>query len=159
MLALAGVLGLLCFATPCRAGCSGLCICSHSTTGVNFGPYSMLTREATDATGAVTVTCLLSVSLAGSFTVELSPGVSGSYATRTMTNGGAALGYNLYTSESRASIWGDGTSGSGSVTRPIKYVVGVFSTVDTLPIYGRIPAGQNVPAGSYTDTVVVTIIY
>ena len=32
-------------------------------------------------------------------------------------------------------------------------------TETSLTVYGRIPAGQNVPAGSYSDTVVATVTF
>ena len=66
------------------------------------------------------------------------------------------LGYNVFTSPSMAVVWGDGTGGTSTVAmgpvpgrRPLRPVT----------IYGRIPAGQNVSAGTYSDTLVVTITW
>ena len=65
------------------------------------------------------------------------------------------LQYNLYKDAAYAQIWGNGTGGtvtlvntnSGSGVGP------------THTIYGRIPAGQDLPVGVYTDTIVITITF
>jgi spore coat protein U-like protein len=59
------------------------------------------------------------------------------------------LSYNLYSNSTRSNVWGNtlatslGTTGTGSV-------VGLI-------VYGSVPAAQNKPAGSYSDTVQATI--
>jgi spore coat protein U-like protein len=72
-----------------------------------------------------------------------------------MRNGSNYLQYNLYKDAAYAQVWGDGTGGtvtlantnSGSGTGP------------THTIYGRIPAGQDLPVGTYTDSIVITITF
>ena len=49
----------------------------------------------------------------------------------------------------RTVVWGDGTDGSSLFAAP-------EGNVQAL-VYARIPAGQDVAAGAYTDTLVVTI--
>ncbi len=63
-----------------------------------------------------------------------------------------ALNYNLYLDAARTSIWGDGTGGTALFTVAIPSGKAVNVT-----IFGRIPAGQDVAAGSYSDSIVVTI--
>ncbi|WBY09758.1 spore coat protein U domain-containing protein [Sphingomonas sp. 7/4-4] len=46
--------------------------------------------------------------------------------------------------------------GSFRVTRNF---TALLSVDQTITVYGRIRAGQNVPAGSYSDTIIVTVTY
>jgi spore coat protein U-like protein len=82
-----------------------------------------------------------------SFTVSLSSG-NGTIADRRMIGGAAQLSYNLYKDSSRVVIWGDGAGGVSSIG----------TNVD-LPVYGRIPASQNVPANVYLDAITVTVTF
>ena len=58
--------------------------------------------------------------------------------------------YELYKDGAHLNVWSTGT---GAQTVP------AFSTdaPQTLTVYGRITSGQDVPAGSYADTVVATV--
>ena len=60
------------------------------------------------------------------------------------------MNYNLYTDATRTAVWGDGVGASN---------VSATGTSVDLPIYGRIPARQTVPAKGYTDAITVTIDY
>lgn len=61
------------------------------------------------------------------------------------------LTYDLFTDPARTSIWGDGTD--GTVTSG-----GDGDTTSAHhTIYGRIPAGQNVRIGTYSDLITVTL--
>ncbi|MBL0914545.1 MAG: spore coat protein U domain-containing protein [Sphingopyxis sp.] len=149
---------LLAVPAPAEAACSPLsfCSCTVSATGVSFGSYNMLTATPNDAAGSVRVICTLLLDLAGSFTVDLSTGASNSYGARTMRSGANSLTYNLYTTAGRTQVWGNGTGGSTRVTQSFS---GLLLVDRTIPIYGRIPAGQNARAGSYSDTIIVTVTY
>jgi spore coat protein U-like protein len=134
--------------------------CTVSATGVAFGSYNPLNSVGDSAVGSWTVTCNAigsgSATVAG--TLTLSTGSSGSYATRTMKSGSNALKYNIYLTPSYAQIIGDGSAGtyapsdSGTVTAGQVYQV-------TGNMYGLMPPLQDVPAGSYTDAIVVTVTY
>lgn len=140
--------GLLLAAAAARAVPS----CSFGiVTGVSFGAYDALDTSPLDQTGSVTFQC---TDLgAGTVTVDLSAGNSGSYAAREMRKGTDSLQYNLYLDASRTQIWGDATAGT--------FHFGPFAPADgvdeTLTIFGRIPAQQASPVGAYTDTVIATI--
>lgn len=120
-------------------------VCSVSSPGVAFGSYSTLNSAALEGVGDTSVSCDVSTS----FTVKLGAG-SGSIEQRVMTAGASQLNYNLYTDSARTAVWGDGFTGS---------TVSATGDVVTLPVYGRIPARQNVVAGSYGDTVTITVSY
>jgi spore coat protein U-like protein len=123
--------------------------CTVSTTSVNFGGYNVFTVSATDSTGTITIDCNGS---AHDIVVTLSKGASSSYNPRTMLKGSEALSYNLYRDAARTSIWGDGTGGTSTYTNP-NPPNGPFNVT----IYGSVPAGQDVSAGVYSDTVSAVI--
>ncbi len=143
---------------PAFAACNtlSLCSCTASASGIALGSYDPFSPTPVTSSGTVTVECTLSIALAGSYDIALSTGSSGSFAPRTMMNGGSALNYNLYTSPALTQVWGDGTAGSAQVTRSFTALLFVSQTTN---IYAEIPAGQNVAAGSYADTITVTVTY
>ncbi|WP_242123833.1 spore coat U domain-containing protein [Sphingobium sp. Sx8-8] len=133
-----------------------LCSCSASTTGVSFGGYDPGASSPKDGSGTVSLSCTGLVSLAGTIDMAMSPGNSGNALARKMTQGAASLNYNLYTNSSRTTIWGTGSAGTSIVSATL---TGLLSFSQTVPVYGRIPAGQWVQAGPYADSVIVTITY
>ena len=56
-------------------------------------------------------------------------------------------------------IRGDGTGGSQTGGATLSLTPGNPTQTSTSTIYGRIPASQDVAAGAYADTIVVTITY
>ena len=124
--------------------------CTISVTSVNFGSYNVFGGSATDSTGTITVNCN---NTAHNISVTLSKGASSTYNPRTMLRGAEALSYNLFRDAARSSIWGDGTASTSTYTdnNPPN------ATNITLTVYGRVPAGQDVSAGSYSDTVAAVI--
>jgi spore coat protein U-like protein len=134
--------------------------CTVSAAGVAFGIYNPLNPAGDSAVGSWTVTCNAigsgSATVAG--TLTLSTGSSGSYAARTMKSGTHALQYNLYATPSHTQVIGDGSAGtfalsdSGTVTAGQVYQI-------TGSMYGFMPPSQDIPAGSYTDSIVVTVTY
>lgn len=132
--------------------------CGVSATAVGFGSYDTLSPLHDDATGTITVTCSNTLSLLVSYDILLSNGSASSYSPRRMASGSHQLDYNLYTNLTRSTIWGDGTGGSSKLSDG--YLLGVLVPVTrNYTIYGRIPARQNVAAGSYVDTITVTVNY
>ena len=110
-----------------------------------------------DAPGTVTFSCNVLVGLFLSWTVTLTTGNGGSYSPRLLSNGVSTLSYNLYTSAAHSSIWGDGTGVTSAVSDQVLLLVG--ANTFNYPVYGRIPARQDAAAGSYTDTIMVTVNY
>lgn len=127
--------------------------CTISTTGVAFGTYNVFNAGVVSSTGSVSYTCGLLEALFGNITIALSTGQSGTYASRQMRKGTEPLLYNLYLNAAATSIWGNGTGGTQTYarTRP------PFNTAVVVTVYGRLPAGQDVSAGTYTDTISATI--
>lgn len=146
-LAAIGQIALLAHAAPAAA-------CTVSVTSVAFGNYNTLSPANTDSAGMLTAICHPSDQ---SLVVAISGGSSGSPLSRTMRNGAASLNYNLYSDAARTAVWGDGTSGA-TVTVTNGSVSSGQRTFNR-PIYGRIPAQQAVGAGTYTDSLVVTVTF
>jgi spore coat protein U-like protein len=124
--------------------------CTISATSVNFGSYNVFNGSDTDSTGTVTYRCNGS---AHNITIGLTQGASASFNQRQMQKGAEALTYNLFLDAARSTIWGDGTSGTSvySIGNPPN------NTNVNLTVYGRVTAGQDVSAGTFSDTVTAVI--
>ena len=120
--------------------------CTLGVQSVIFGSYDTLSAQNTDSAGSVSVTCDSS----DSFTIALSSG-HGTMLSRQMQSGAYSMTYNLYSDSLRSIIWGDGTSGT--------MLISTSGTGATYAVYGRIPAAQNLPAGSYNDSITVTLTF
>jgi spore coat protein U-like protein len=123
------------------AGAAG---CSMGIVNVVFGVYNTLSASSLDGAGSVSVTC----DVTSSFQIALNKG-QGSFAARQLQSGANVLYYNLYTDALRSLIWGDGTVGTALVSGS--------GTAATYTVYGRVPGGQNLPVGSYSDSITVTL--
>lgn len=135
--------------------------CTVSATPIAFGTYNPLTATATVSTGTVTATCNYvsggsqNVSIVSSY----SAGSSGTFSTRRMLSGANFLTYNLYFDAAYSQIRGDGTGGSQTGGASFTLSSSNRSDSTTSTIYGRAPALQDVAAGTYSDTITVTITY
>lgn len=131
--------------------------CTVSSSAVAFGSYDPIVANAStalDGTGGVIVTC----TNGSSATITLGQGSNAAGGStdaaplRQMSDGGSnVLSYSLSSDAAHTTTWGNtgGTgvshTGTGSAT--------------TLTVYGEISGGQNVPAGSYSDTIVATVSF
>lgn len=122
--------------------------CHVEATPVNFGNYSPISTGPRDSTGRVSVTCNKSLTVVIGLSAGLHAG--GSYSNRALSNGRFLLSYQFFTNAARSIVWGDGTGGTGVVQ---------LKAPGSMTVYGMIPVGQAVGAGSYTDTVLVTVIF
>ncbi|MBO9654913.1 MAG: spore coat U domain-containing protein [Agrobacterium tumefaciens] len=121
--------------------------CIISAQNIDFGSHGVL-NTAVDANGAINLTCTNGLN----YSVALNGGLSNSPpAARQMVQGASSIIYGLYRDIGRTNVWGSATgqiaTGTGN------------GSLQTLAVYGRVPA-QNTPApGNYSDTVVVTVNY
>jgi spore coat protein U-like protein len=142
------VMLFLLFWSPAHAACQ------VAATGLNFGAYDVFAALPLDTTGTVTVACDRNPPTDVTISIGASP-TSGGFNPRQMrgTSGTDRLNYNLYTSSSMSTVWGNGSAGtSTALLRKVNRNRPVTTT-----IYGRIPPGQNVSVGAYSDSVTVTI--
>ena len=137
--------------------------CNMSNTDLNFGGYDAFGANATRdllATATITTTCTSGttgvVTMSGGSHVLF---CMSSKCHRQMANQDETsfLRYNIYTNESLSwgSVWSDNTSATNEVVQVIGSGVSQNTTV-----YGEIRKNQkNAAAGSYNDTVNITLTY
>ncbi len=130
--------------------------CTLTAVAVAFGALS--TSANTNATGSVTVNCTpgnaLSIALIG--------GSNASSGQRRLSNGTNFANYNLFqpTAAGNAQAAGPVAWGDAAVTA----TGAAFTTTGTgaaqvFNVYGQVPSGQTLYAGSYSDAVTVTLTY
>lgn len=131
--------------------------CTIETNIVNFGNYDPIVDHASsnlDSTGSVSVTCTSGSAVAITLGQGLNADTGSTDAAplRRLNDGSTNyLSYSLYSDAGYSTVWGNDatvdveTTGTGGI--------------DAHNVYGRITAGQNVPAGTYTDTVVATVTF
>ena len=126
-----------------------------SATALAFGNYSPGPASPTLSNSSVKVFCSNANDQLPSFTVALSAGGAGGFNPRKMNSGSSRLSYNMYIDSTYTTIWGDGTSGTSTQSYSQSQKLGQISFTD----YGQVPAAQFVTAGSYADTITVTVTY
>ena len=138
------------------------CIATVQST-LDFGDYDGIIDNAiVDKVFGFSVSALCSLNTAG--VINIDPGLNATNSDTAspsrameMENevGAYTLNYNLYKDPGYANIWGAGTlanvGGGNSYT-------GTGGQQDVSG-FAKLPAGQIVPDGAYTDTVTVTILY
>ena len=137
-------------------GSAGAQSCGISASAAAFGTYSPLAAQPADTTASVAVTCQAAVQVLVSYSLALSPGQGSGFGTRVLRSGQDALSYQFYSNAQRTAVWGDGTGGTLTVAGG--YLLSALVPVkQTQTAYARLPAGQNVAPGAYTDTVMITV--
>jgi spore coat protein U-like protein len=126
-----------------------------TATDIDFSTYSASALAADTANGTVKIRCPLGVGLLPSFEIALSAGTGGGFSPRQMGLGSDHLGYNIYTTSGYSTVWGDGNG--GSVTQSFSALLSLGTI--TFTSYGMIPTGQYVAAGTYNDSITVTVTY
>lgn len=126
-------------------------VCAVSAANLGFGTFNPIGGSALDGTSTITVTCTLGTA----YDVQLDQGANGSAVSdRKMlrVSGTETLPYSLYRNAGRTQNWGQTNS-----TDTLSSTGTGLSQGHT--VYGRVPASGNVPTGSYSDTVNVTVSY
>jgi spore coat protein U-like protein len=121
--------------------------CAVSASTLDFGAVGLLLAN-TDGTSTVTVQC----ASGAAYQVGLDNGQHATGTTRRMQGPGGLVTYELYRNTTRTQRWGstlntDTVSGSGNGTN------------QTLTVYGRVPNQTTPSAGTYNDTITVTVTY
>lgn len=139
-------------------GCAFGSSLSSPTTNLgtlNFGSFPSVPSNvdvvSTSGAGSVVVTCTPGTTVA----IGMDYGINGGSVTqRYMANSGgtATLAYQLYQNAARTVVWGTGAQAMTINSFP--------ATTQTYPVYGRLFSFTTSPtAGTYTDTVTVTLTY
>jgi spore coat protein U-like protein len=148
--ALTAVIAAACLALAAQPALAASCT-FQSVVGVAFGTYNVFSPNANyNGVGRLTIAC--SGGGSSSFVVALTTGQGNTHATRVMKSGANTLNYDLFTDAARTITWGDGTGGTSTIRI-------ARNSTSTLSIYGGIPAGQDVAAGVYTDSIIATVTF
>jgi spore coat protein U-like protein len=125
--------------------------CTISTAPVAFGSYDPVGVNAAanlDGSGSLTVACTKGATT----TIGLDLGSNASGSTRRLANGsGGFLTYEFYQDSSHSTVWSN--SGSGLVSPP----AAPSKDGRVFNVYGRVASSQDVPSGTYSDTVTATV--
>ena len=136
-------------------------VCTITTGAVAFGAYDPIVTNASsplNASGSVTITCTKGAAT----TVSLGLGSNAAGSVRKMKNAGTdLLTYELYQppnttpgsacSYASPTVWG--TSGANLFTP----AAAPSKNARSYNICGQVAGGQDLPFGSYTDTVLATV--
>ncbi|MDN3556609.1 Csu type fimbrial protein [Halomonas maura] len=124
--------------------------CEIAATDLAFGTYDPNAADDMDGTSTVTATCTSGTN----YDIGLDTGQNTpSTTTRAMSDGVTnTLDYELYSDSARTTVWGN-TVGDDTLN------VTSAGGAENHTVYGQIPAGQFEPAGSYSDTINVTVTY
>ena len=133
--------------------------CTIGTAAIAFVAYDPVNANATspdDQMGDIVIRCTKGAS---GITVGLGNGANNTGSQRRMVNSAdpsTTLNYEVYKEPGRTTVWGPGDGGS---LRAGSDLDGTGSNV-TVTMYGRIPPHQlQATAGTYTDTLVSTILF
>lgn len=125
--------------------------CTVTTAALAFGTYDPVVANASaglDGTGRLTVACTKGVAPS----IALAAGSNASGATRRLSDGaGHFLEYGLFQDSNRSTAWS--AAGAGIYTA----AAAASKASRDFTVYGRVASNQDVPAGSYSDTVVATV--
>ncbi len=139
---LAGVLG----ARPAAAaGCT-----IANVTPIDFGVYDVSAATPLDATGELGITCDGETPVR----ISLGRGLAGRQSPRELRYRASSLSYDIFLDAAHSTVWGDGTGGT-------RLFLGLVPSGRALriPMFARLYPRQAVPAGTYTDRIVVSVVF
>jgi spore coat protein U-like protein len=122
--------------------------CTIAATDLAFASYSGVQK---DAQSQISLTC----TNYAAWNIGLG---TGTYAGATVTTrrmagpGASAMAYSLFSDSLRTQNWGN-TVGTDTVAGQ------GTGSAQTVPVYGRVPAGQTLLSGNYQDTVIATVTF
>jgi spore coat protein U-like protein len=126
---------------------------SNTMSFVGYDPAGANATADLGGTVVVDVRCTRGATVRIGIDTGANPGAVGG-STRAMRLGATAnyLGYDFYQDAAYGTLWTNSAPGWYSFVSP-------SNAPNTITMHGRVPGGQDVPAGLYQDTVVVTVNY
>lgn len=129
--------------------------CTITGGTLAFGTYDTISGAEVSGSGSISVACTKGASA----TITLGQGQNADTGStdasplRRMSDGGSNfLKYSLFTDSGHTTVWGN-TAGTG------KSYTATSSTAAAQTVFGSISSSQDVPAGSYSDSVVATVTF
>ena len=125
--------------------------CNITATPLAFGEYDPVgAHQAADLDGTATITLTCTKGAVAS--VALSLGLNASGSTRQMRSmTGDSLTYELHQDSSRLFVWNE------EITSLLTLGPALSMAPRDLTVHGRVFGGQDVRAGTYTDSVLATV--
>jgi spore coat protein U-like protein len=114
--------------------------CKMTDANIDFGTYDPTVPTNNNSSSNLIVTCTKGTT--GNITL------AGTAGARVMSSGTDTLPFELYTDSGRTTVW------AGATTASVPASTGVAQSI---PVYGRILAGNYVAPGTYTAVVVATL--
>ena len=129
--------------------------CSVSSGGISAA-YSPTAATTTIVQTSFTITCTRALSDATtmSYAVAADNGAHAQGTHNRAAFGSSFLAYDVFKDSACASQW----RGTQTITGTLNFSGSTSASV-TVPFWGCITASQNVPAGTYTDSVTMTLTY
>lgn len=149
-LVLAATLNAATESVPLTVSAEVVSNCVIATSNLAFGQYDPLAQNATQelsASANVSMLCTRATSAA----VTLDSGRNFVGASRTLAGSSQHVSYQLFRDAGRTQEWGGGVSGG------IQFTSEGIHKPQQVTLYGRIPPGQEVISGMYTDVVTATV--
>jgi spore coat protein U-like protein len=132
--------------------------CNVSVTPLNFGTSPSAISANLDSTATISSQC----TNATPYSIGLSNGTNATGSQRRMRLGATSnyLNYSLYTNSARSNGWVTSTSATACSSGSGTCVLGTGTGLNqSVSIYGRVAPQTATAAGSFSDTVVVTITF
>lgn len=121
-----------------------------SASDLDFGTHGVIDTNL-DQTTTISIQCTSGTPYAVG--LDAGTGSGATLAARLMSGpASATVQYSLYRDAGRSQVWGD-TPGVDTVDGTAN------GSAETLSVYGRVPAQATPGAGTYSDTVAITITY
>lgn len=132
--------------------------CSLSSSALTFPAYDPSSTSPTDGLGTVVVTCInnqpISVPSATRVQLRIGASANGTVTDRKMASNGDSLQYGICSDPGFNANWDNGlyapSKSTGEMTLNVPKNV-------TFTLYGRIPPQQNIRAGFYSDSLLLTV--
>jgi spore coat protein U-like protein len=126
--------------------------CTVSAANLAFGAYTPTAGAALTGNSTINVYC----TSGWTYTIALNVGTGGgSFTGRKMANGASLMTFNLYTTSALTTVWGDGTGATATVAGTGTGEL----TANPATVYGSIPIAQDLPVGTYSSVITVTVTY
>lgn len=120
----------------------------NSASDLDFGQVDSQHAQDLDQHAAITLSCPQGTA----WSLTLNNGTNPTGLQRRMVNNrGDSISYSLFRDPARTQSWGTDIQVKGTglgQTRPVN-----------VPVYGRIPRQPSLPAGTFSDNVVITLTY
>lgn len=130
--------------------------CNINSEALAFRIYDDSDPAPTDSIGSVDVQCTnMDVNTnTANVALGLSAGANGTISDRKMAGNGHLLRYGVFSDAARSSSWGQGMDAVQQSSGPLGPNQ---SKLLHYTLFGRIPAQQNQPPGTYFDQLVLTV--